>query len=399
MSRDAGLVMTSSRPPRGRIIVTGMAFFVPLPGVIYQILHYLIGLRQLGYDACYIEDSARWVYDSTARAVVPDAAGNVAIVSSVLDAYGFGGKWAFRNDHDTGRCYGMRDEDIRCLYRECDALLNVTGQSLNDHQLDCPRRLYIETDPFASQVRFARGDGDERSRLLAHDTWFTFGENIGAADCGIPPIGIDWLTTRQPVVLELWQPPEGTPAGVSYTTITTWENQVEGIIYDGDEYFWQKGREFEKFFDLPRHSSESFQLALSVDDATLQALTDAGWTCAPADEVANDTATYRAYIWQSRGEFTVARDQYVRPRTGWFSDRSACYLAAGKPVITQETAFSKVLPTGRGLFAFRTVEEIVAAVEQIEADHAGHSSAAREIAAEYFAAEKVVASLMERASL
>ena len=376
-----------------------MAVYLPLPGVVYQILHYLIGLRRLGYDAFYVEDSTRWVYDSVVQDVVPDPIGNVGIVAAVLDSNGFAGRWVFRSGHEGRRCYGLTEAQLCSLYRDADALLNVTGQALHEDQFTCRRRIYIESDPFATQVRLSQGDSEERERLASHDTHFTFGENIGAADCGIPMTDIDWLPTRQPVDMELWQPTFGIAAGTRYTTITSWVNHVESVIHDGEAYHWQKDREFEKFLDLPHRSPASFELASNADDEVIGMLTSHGWRHVPVNEVAKDAGSYRAYVWKSRGEFTVARDQYVRPRTGWFSDRSACYLAAGRPVITQETAFTKFLPTGRGLFAFNTLDEIVAAVDSIETDYEAHSKAAREIAAEYFAAERVVDSLMTRACL
>ena len=391
--------MRTTSSPRGRIIVTGMAVYLPLPGVIYQILHYLIGLRRLGYDTFYVEDNTRWVYDSVVQAVVPNAAGNVAIVAAVLDSHGFRGRWAFRHGHEEGSCYGMTEPQLCSLYRDADALLNVTGQTLHEDQLACRRRVYIESDPFATQVRLHQEDAEEQARLSAHDTYFTFGENIGAPDCGIPATCKSWLPTRQPVDLKLWQPPAGTVPGTRYTTITTWENHIDSIVHDGETFHWRKNREFEKFLDLPSRSTASFEIALNVDDDVLGMLASCGWRHVTANEVAKDVNSYRAYVWGSRGEFTVARDQYVRPRTGWFSDRSACYLAAGRPVISQETAFSKFLPIGRGLFAFSTLDEIVAAVDAIATDYETHAAAAREIAAEYFAAEKVVGSLMKRADL
>jgi hypothetical protein len=124
-----------------------------------------------------------------------------------------------------------------------------------------------------------------------------------------------------------------------------------------------------------------------------------GWAVRDSIDLSRSAKQYREYIEQSRGEFTVARDQYVRPRTGWFSDRTACYLAAGRPVITQETGFSRHLGSGQGLFGFTTMEDVVRAIDAIESDYAGHCRAARDVAQEFFAAEKVVASLMERARL
>jgi hypothetical protein len=386
---------------KGKIIVTGMACHLPLPGVIYQVLHYLTGLRTLGYDVYYIEDTDRWAYDSAVGDVVPNATPNVTTVASVFDAHGFANRWAYRGEWDTEGCYGMDETQIRRLYQEADALLNVTGQDIREEQLVCPRRVYIESDPFASQVRINQGDSAEIARISAHDTHFTFGENIGASDCAIPPTPFNWLPTRQPVDLAIWNPPPhlSRNASRSFTTITSWVNHVDAVVHDGVPYYWQKDREFEKFIDLPLRSSAEFELASNGDADVRAMLGDNGWRHVSVDEVAQNSDDYRDYIWCSGAEFTVSRDQYVRPRTGWFSDRSACYLAAGRPVITQETAFSKFLPTGRGLFAFSSMEEILTATEAIRADYEGHSNAAREIATEYFAAEKVVGSLMDRAGL
>jgi hypothetical protein len=245
----------------------------------------------------------------------------------------------------------------------------------------------------------AKGDEGMTAALEAHDTHFSFGENLGAPDCAVPLERFRWLPTRQPVVLDLWDNPRG-PDGGAYNTITTWHNKGKDLTYRGDTYYWTKDREFVKFLDLPRlRPAVPFELAAGVDEDVRRLLCEHGWRQVHSVAISQDINRYRAYIQGSRGEFTVARDQYVRPRTGWFSDRSACYLAAGRPVITQETGFSKFLPTGKGLFAFRTVEDVVAAVDAIESDYAGNCRAAREIAAEYFAAEKVVGSLMERAGL
>jgi hypothetical protein len=200
------------------------------------------------------------------------------------------------------------------------------------------------------------------------------------------------------VAVELWN--QGGPAGGStYTTITTWHNKNKNLQWRGDTWYWTKDREFEKFLDLPRRRNCAFELATGVGEEVQHLLQRHGWRQVDSVGISQDAGRYRAYIQQSRGEFTVARDQYVRPNTGWFSDRSVCYLAAGRPVITQETGFSKFVPSGRGLFGFRTLDDILAAVDAIEGDYAGHCRAAAEIAAEYFAAEKVLGSLMARAGL
>ncbi len=391
--------MGAERGSRGRIIVFGILFWYPLAGVTYQFLHYLLALRRLGYDPYYIEDSGRWIYDPALNDLSPDASPNVDAVAPVLEAHGFGGRWAFRGRYPGGRCYGMTDEQILGIYRDADAFLNVTGaQEIHEEHLQIPRRIYVESDPFASQVKVATGDQATIAALDAHDTHFTFGENIGNPDCGIPVERYRWMPTRQPVLVDLWRHAHPA-AGAPYTTITTWHNTGKDVTYQGERYYWTKDREFEKFLDLPLRRSVPFELAVGVDDPTRKRLEEHGWRQRRSIDLSASVSGYRDYIQRSRGEFTVARDQYVRPRTGWFSDRTACYLAAGRPVITEDTGFGKFIPTGRGLFAFTTMDDVLAAIDAIERDYDAHGRAAQELAETYFGAERVVESLMSRAGL
>ena len=392
--------MSDSKATKGKIIVFGILFWYPLAGVTYQFLHYLIGLRRLGYDPYYVEDSGRWIYDPRLNEFSPDVTGNLEMVVPYLQTHGFGNRWAFRGNYPDGKCYGLTETQILQLYSDAEAFLNVTGaQEIRDEHLAIKRRIYVESDPFASQVKVAKGDEGMIKMLAAHDTHFSFGENLGAPDCDVPIEKFRWLPTRQPVAVELWNNGAAI-GGANYTTITTWHNKGKNLEWRGDTWYWTKDREFEKFLDLPRRRPAlAFELATSVGEDVQRLLHDRGWRQTGSVEISKDADLYRDYIQRSRGEFTVARDQYVRPNTGWFSDRTACYLAAGRPVITQETGFSKCLPTGKGLFGFKTMEDILKAVDAIESDYAGHCRAARDIGAEYFAAEKVVGSLMERAGL
>ena len=389
--------MTSS-PAKGKIIVFGILFWYPLAGVTYQFLHYLIGLRRLGYDPYYIEDSARWIYDPHLNDLSPDADHNIAAVVPALQAHGFGDRWAFRGKYPGGKCYGLTQPQIEQLYREAEAFLNVTGaQEIREEHLAIKRRIYVESDPFALQVKVAKGDAGAIKMLAAHDMLFTFGENLGSKDCGVPIEKFRWLPTRQPVALELWNGP--LRGGDTFNTITTWHNKGKNLEWQDQTWYWTKDREFEKFLDVPKHRPIKFEIAATVDEPVKTLLASRGWCQISSIEMSRNTERYRAYITQSRGEFTVARDQYVRPNTGWFSDRSACYLAAGRPVITQETGFSKFLPSGKGLFGFRCMDDILRALDAIEGDYEGNCRAARDIAAEYFSAEKVLRNLMERAGL
>jgi hypothetical protein len=384
---------------RGRIIVFGILFFYPLAGVTYQFLHYLLALRRLGYDPYYIEDSGRWIYDPALNEMSPDASANIAAVVPVLEEHGFGDRWAFRGAYKDGRCYGMTSDQIRRLYREADAFLNVTGaQEIREEHMQCRRRIYVESDPFSAQVEVANGSPSTIAALDAHDTHFSFGENIGNPDCAVPVARYHWLPTRQPVAVELWRHAHAV-TDPAYTTITTWHNTGKDVEYNGDRYYWTKDRSFEKFIDLPRRRNVPFELAVGVNDEVRDRLSTNGWRLRGSIDLSASVTSYRDYIQRSRGEFTVARDQYVRPRTGWFSDRTACYLAAGRPVITEDTGFGKFIPTGRGLFAFKTMDDVLAAVDAIESDYQGHCRAAGDIAEEYFGADRVVGSLMARAGL
>ncbi len=386
-------------PTKGKIIVFGILFWYPLAGVTFQFLHYLLGLRRLGYDPYYIEDSGRWIYDPKLNDLSPDASGNIAAVLPMLQEHGFAERWAFRGNYPDGRCYGMTESRILELYREADAFLNVTGaQELRPEHLECPRRIYVETDPVAAQIKLAQGDEETAAALSAHQKHFSYGENFGAPDCKVPLERFQWIPTRQPVILDFWKNPY--PAdGRPYTTVATWENKGKDIVYNGETYYWSKDREFMKFIALPRRRTARFELAVGREEKVQSILRENGWGWTDSLEISGDCKRYRDYIARSRGEFTVAKDQNIRLRSGWFSDRSACYLAAGRPVITQETGFSNCLPTGEGLFAFETMADILAAVDRIESDYAGNSRAAREIAGEYFAAENVLGKMMEQVGL
>lgn len=394
------MTQTATAPKRGKIIVSGILFWYPLAGVTYQFLHYLVGLRRLGWDVYYVEDSGRWVYDPVARELTPDARANIARIEPALRAHGLEGSWAFRGAYPGGDCYGMSRQQLLALYREADVLLNVTGaQELRDEHMQIRRRLYVETDPFGSQVRLAQGDERMRTIIDAHDSWFTFGENLGEPDC-LAPIDREWLPTRQPVVLDFWEAAQAAADDGAYRTIATWRNDGKSVTYRGEVYHWTKDREFLRYRDLPsRRPGLSFELSTDADDAASAELVLRGFKVSDALCVSSSVERYRAYIQSARAEFTVARDQYVRPRTGWFSDRSACYLAAGRPVLTQETGFSKSLPVGRGLLSFSTPDEAVGAIDAIESGYAAHCRAARELSREYFAADKVLESLLARAGL
>jgi hypothetical protein len=385
---------------QGRVVVLGVMGQSPFAGVAWQVLHYLEGFRRLGWDVLYVEDTGAWPYDPVANTVTADCSYALSHLETLLARCGLGEAWAYRNAAEGGRVYGpvlAADEDFGRLFTSADLLVNLTGATvLGDEHLAVPVRLYLETDPVLPQVEVAQGRAFTTDLLSAHTHLATFGENLGAPDCGVPvTAGFDYIPTRQPVVCEWWETP-GVP-GARYTTVGSWRQDGKDLEWQGERYTWSKHVEFLEILDVPARLSKPVDLALACDDADdLALLRSHGWGVVEAVPLSLDLDVYRRYITTSRGELTVAKDQNVRLRSGWFSDRSACYLASGRPVITQDTGFGNVLPTGRGLFAFRDADDIVAAVDDIESDLDKHSGAAVEIAREYFRAETVLADLLAR---
>jgi hypothetical protein len=390
---------------RLRLVVLGVMGRLPFAGVAWQVLHYLEGFRRLGHDVWYVEDTGEWPFDVEANAVTGDPRYTVEYLGRAMAWAGFADRWAYRAASEHGRVYGRPAPEVRRVLDRADVLVNLTGATvLRPEHARVPVRIYLETDPVLPQIEVARGRRFTIAQLAAHTHHFTFGENLGTAGCEVPAVPFTYQPTRQPIVLDWWRPPRhhGPGAGVPlrFTTVANWRQRDKDVQWQGRRLGWSKHERFEMVLDLPRRSRQRFELALAaVDEAALARLADHGWRVVDAVALSRDLGPYRDYVWASSAEFTVAKEQNVRLRSGWFSDRSACYLAAGKPVVTEDTGFDRVLPTGRGLFAFRTVEDVLGAVEAIAGDQARHAAAAREIAHAHFAAERVLGGLLERAGV
>jgi hypothetical protein len=388
---------------RKKIIVMGFTAGVPIAGVIWQHVHYIVGLQRLGHEVYYIEDSARYPYHPVTFEQNEDYTYAAAILKKLAAQFGFEDRWSycarFLPDHP---CAGLPKSRIVELYREADAILNICGtQEFNEDLLQNDRILYVESDPGVEQIKVDKGEQTTIDYLGKHRALFTFGENVGAPDFPVPTHGLKWLPTRQPVVTDLWKSATPPPADSVFTTVANWNTSGrKDIEWRGDKYLWSKSLEFLKFVEAPERAGEEFELATTINDApTRELFLKNRWRFTDPNPMSVDYNAYLRYIQDSKGEFTAAKDQYVRLNTGWFSDRTACYLAAGRPAITQETGFTKYYGGKRGLFAFQTHDEITEAVREINADYAAHSRAAYEVAHEYFEAEKVLTSLLERAGI
>ena len=375
----------------------------PIAGVVWQHLHYIVGLQRLGHEVYYIEDTSRIPYDPVQQTPTEDYTYAAQTLARLADEFGFKDRWAFCPRYKSlDETAGLSRPFLRELYRTADAMLNICGShELNDDLLLSDRVIYVESDPAVEQIKVDLGDAATIEFLRRHMARFTFGENIGRAEFPVPLHGIEWLPTRQPVVTDFWQTGGPAAPGSRFTSIA---NLATGgkkdIAWRDEHYLWSKLPEFQKYRPAPTAAGEDFELATTFKDAALRAqFEESGWRIVSPDEISVDHRLYVEYIQGSKGEFTVAKDQYVRLHTGWFSDRSACYLAAGRPVITQETGFSRLYGGGKGLFAFQTPEDVVAAVGEINGDYAAHCRAAAEIAREHFEAETVLRSLLEVAGV
>ena len=378
-----------------RIVVLGMIAKIPVPGVVWQTLHYLIGLQRLGFDAYYVEAHARTPTMLMERDDDDASARAAAVLDRLLRPYGLGDHWAFHALHDDGRVYGMSQTALARLLRDAELLINLHGATEPREELAAGDRLvYLETDPVQMQIELHDGVPQAREFLAGHSALFTFAENLGAADCLLPaPSGYDFRPTRQPVVLDLWS--GAGRQGDAFRTVGNFHQPWRDVQYLGDTFGWSKDTEWRKFLALPARTGERFELALSGhQERHLQEFRRLGFDVRPALDFRLDIGAYRDFIAGARAEFTVAKDQNIRLRTGWFSDRSATFLAAGRPVVTQDTGFQSVLPTGTGLFAVGDLDSAVAAVQRVAADPPAAGRAAAEIAREYFDAERVLGDLL-----
>jgi hypothetical protein len=385
-----------------KIVLLGMMSKFPVAGEVWATVQYLVGFQRLGYDVYYVEAHARTPSMLMERTDDDSSARAANFIAQVMQRFDLNDRWAFHALHDDGRCYGMTEGQLTQLYGSAALLINYHGGTipLKEHSAT-GRLIYLETDPVQLEVELCQRDPEAIAFLAAHCAFFTWGLNYGKPDCKVPlPEHFHYRLTLPPVVRDFWQP-DAHDTDDTFTTIGNWRQQG-AVKFNGEVYYWSKHHEFLKFLELPRRTTQAFELALSSGSyhaADKRLIENNGWRLRDALEFSKDPDAYRRYVTGSRGEFTVAKDQNIRLRSGWFSERSAQYLAAGRPVITQETGFSNVLPTGEGLFAFSTMEEILEAVESINSAYDHHCRAASTLAREIFSYDVVLKKLLVEVGL
>jgi hypothetical protein len=383
--------MTSSL----RIIVTGLIAQYPLGGVTWDYVQYVVGLMRLGHDVFYVEDTGQWPFNPLEGGLGADCAYNVSYLAEVMKRFGLENRWAYRFAWRS-QWYGLSDARRDEVLASADLLINVSGTLARpDEYRRIPNLVYIDSDPVFTQVKLARGQQDFRKMVDAHNVHFTFGERPSDR---VPRTGHTWHATRQPIVLSEWRTDR--QPRKTFTTLMNWTS-YKPVTFNGQTY-GQKDIEFQKFIDLPAVVAPT-RMEIAVNAGKVRRtphdlLRHKGWHTVDPGEVCPDIDRYRNYIEASLAEWSVAKNGYVQGQMGWFSCRSACYLAAGRPVVVQDTGFRDILPTGAGLLAFRSLDEAVAQIQAVNADYARHSRAARAIAEEFFDSSTVLGELLRVAT-
>lgn len=391
-----------------RIIVGGYIGLYPTGGATWDYIQYVLGLRDLGHDVYYLEDTAQYPVYQAQGDDWNDASGCIEYLRGVMDHFAIPNRWVYR-DVVTNKLYGMSERAWHDVVASTDILINISCSTyLREEYSKIPVRVLIDSDPMFTQIQYAwdlandpqRGGSHTKELVDAHTHLFSFGENIGEPDCRIPTHGLNWLPTRQPVCLDNWPQREQPAYQLTLTSVMNWSGRSK-LIFE-NETWGQKDVEFERFATVPKgFPNTNFSVVVnrplnkesSFDRSRFEEL---GWHILSPDTSVADLEQYRNFVSASSGEFSVAKETYVRSGSGWFSGRTACYLATGRPAVTQDTLWSKYIPSGRGVLAFRDLDSAVDAVTAVIADPGAHSSAAREIACEYFDSRKVLASLLER---
>jgi hypothetical protein len=357
-------------------------------GHTWVFLQYLLGFRDLGWSVVFLDRlEPEMCFDEAGRPCRVEESVNLDYLRQVLRQFDLDDSYAVLYDQDRS-CLGLTRDRLLERVSESALLLNVNGFVTDEEVLDrAPLRVFLDIDPGFGQMWRELGLHD---MFRAHDVYATIGENIGQPDCAIPTCGLDWVRTPQPVVLDHW--PARPANGRVFTSVGSWRGPAGPVTYGGRTY-GLRVHEFRRFASLPSLSTNPFEVALDIDSSDqkdIDLLRSNGWSLVDPRSVAGDPGGYQRYVQQSGAELMVAKNMYVDTNSGWFSDRSICYLASGKPVLAQDTGFTGRYETGEGLLAFTSLDDAATAVEEVSSDYERHSRAARELAEEHFDSRKVL---------
>ena len=379
-------------------IVAGYLARYPLGGHLLSQYHFLAGLTKLGYEVVFLEHHGweKACYDPRTNTMSDDPSYGLGQILPFFKQIGIQ-RWCYVDA--TGKWHGLQRDEVKRLCHEAAFILSASSTTWLEELRDCRTRIFVDIDPGFTQFKMSPTPNASCAGYASpydFNFHFTFGERIGKPDCPIPTRGLRWHPFRQPLARELVQP-QYTADAERFTTVMSWtaygSTEYQGAIYG------QKNVEMLKFLDLPQRAGKIFEIALGGVGAPAQQLEAAGWIITEALAATFSLEAYLDYLGNSRGEFSVAKEGYVKTRCGWFSDRTVAYLASGKPVIVQDTGFSEFLPCGEGLFAFQTADDIVDAIEIIGKEYERNCQAARQIAEEYFDSDKVLGAMLRACDL
>ena len=375
----------------------------PLGGVAWDYLHYVLGLHELGHDVYYDENTYTWPYHPLKQEPTDDGTFAAGFIDSFFARYApeLRSKWHF--NLLTQKSYGMTRESFDQVAASADIYLNVSGVCLLPEKLNpkC-RKVFMDTDPGFNQIGLydlVQKEGYECKRyqeVTAHDCILTYAENINSPDCHLPKLDINWIPTRPLATLPQWDwCRSAIPKDDAFSTVMTldFSAKLKSLDYDNKSYY-DKRPEFEKFIDLPLHTKSTLRPAIGRHTG-LDRILAKGWQVTPAYPVSDTPEHYQQFIADSFGEWSIAKNVYTEPNTGWFSCRTCCYLAAGRPAVVQDTAWSRFIPSGHGLIAFRTLEEAAAGLDAIRSNYPHHQQAAYEIARDYLSPQAVLTPMIE----
>lgn len=379
-----------------KIVVGGYIVSYPLGGMTWHHLNYLLGLQELGHELFFLEDGGDWIlpYLPNKQCVEADSTFGRAYLERTFRDFGLSIPWCYYLGRE-GQYFGSREREVHDALRDADLMICVSGVTAMRADRPRPKRtLVIDTDPVFTQLRMA-----ENQDLLGYYKQFdhvaTFGRLIGTSDCRLPTHGFDWIPTNQPVTLRHW--PVAPRASDAFTTVGKWEHGGRAVEFDGRSFLSSKGVEWMRMLDLPRQVPWQMTIGMqAMPAATRTQFESHGWRFTNPEAATADCRAFGEFVRSSAGEFTVVKQIYSGILSGWFSDRSACYLASGKPVVTQESGFDRWLPTGDGLFSYNSPDEAASALKAIHEDYDEHSRAARAIAERHFDSRRVLADLLER---
>lgn len=376
----------------GLCILAGVVGRFPVGGVTWCALHYIAGLQRLGWDVFYLEDTAECPYDPVANGFTTDPSYSVNYIRRELARIGLEDSFSYV-DHRGLRWYGASRDRVRDVCRSADLLINVSGGIWCERpEYDDVPKIFVDTDPgFTQQSIVDAGPGRYLDFVGAHDAHFTFATNVNGPDCRLPSTPLDWQPTVQPLALDFW-PVVPVADDAPFSTVMSW--RIDSFPGMGKG----KAGDLLRLLDLPARSDRPLLLAVA-GRAPTERLEQSGWEVRDAVAETVDADSYRSFIQRSKAELGFAKAMYVETRSGWFSDRTQCYLASSRPALVRDTGFSSTIPTGDGLLTFSDADSVVAGMDELERDYDHHARAARELAAEHFDAETVVADLLERASV